>query len=329
MTLTKKQQKIRAKGVGSSEIAMLVMKEDGSPLSPYGGPHTLWRRKLGMDGPKSVTGSMHVGNVYEKATAQDWAKTNGYKLKKAPTVQMPDRPVVVDSVDFLAFESGDDGAAGCVEVKVANMMKNHLWGKPGTDEVPLEFAVQGQWHCGAHKSPWCAFPRFDGFQRTDYYLDADTAIFEGLVAIAEKFWQDFVLTGNEPTADAFDDTSKWLARRFAGNVQEKMLQADAAMIDKLLELRELAIFAADYEKRLKALENEIKQAIGDSEGIIIPDTKQKVTFKSRVGKSRLDVAGLLNDVCEGNEKAIEELKAKHTQAGAPYRVFLKTALLKN
>jgi predicted phage-related endonuclease len=333
MTLTPRQHKTRSKGVGSSEIAMLIIDESGQPLSPYGGPHTLWRRKMGLDPDQEATGAMERGTRFEPVIAQWWADARGYTIKRPTTLRHKDHPYCVDSCDFIAYDGKaiKENARGCVEVKAITPTNRHQWGEPGTDQLPAIYAVQGQWHMEHHALPWCEYPVDTGWDRQDYVLQRDRELFLALAAIAEKFWRDHIEGEKEPPADGHDSTSKWLARRIAVE-RDEIVEAPPEIVAKMLDLRECALEAKALKGRIDLLENEIKQAVGDAAGLYVPGTKQRITYKERQGRSFVAWDALLLSLWGESDEAkarLAQMKQEFTRRGKPYRQLDKRSLLGN
>lgn len=326
--LTENQKKTRSKGVGSSDIAKLVIDEEGQPLSPFGGIHTLWRDKLDLELPENKPGGEVIerGTRYEPVTAQWWADDTGHTIKKPDTIIHPKYPYCVDSCDYIASKDGKPVA--CVEIKVIVASSYYKWGEPGTDEVPLEHVVQCQWHMGHHELPICHLVVDTGYGRADYLIRRDDELFTCLVLLAENFWQDFVETGVEPPADGSQETGRWLSRHFKDDSGlKKMRPADEDEVDLMRQVAEAASASNLAEAKLKTLENQLKQAIGDCEGLFVDGLPLKATYRPVKGSKKLDVDGLLAEVTEGDVARTDALKEKYTKRGASYRKLDKRTLV--
>lgn len=330
MGLTEHQQKQRSGGIGSSEIAMLIIREDGQPLSPFGGPHTLWRRKKGIDLPEEESGAMTRGTRLEPVIAQWWSDDHGLAIRKARTRRHPKFTYCVDSCDYIAYQGQKkrENAVGCLEVKAITPTNYHKWGDPGTDQIPLEYAVQCQWHLGHHGLPVCYVAADTAYDRADYEIEADPELFTALVSVAERFWTDCVEGDNEPPADRFDGTSKWLSTRLKVKGEE-LLPAPDEIVATMQRIRALALDAKTIGAELQTLENQIKQEIGETAGFYVRGSKQKITFKLRKGRPKLDVDALLAELVGDDAERAAALKEKHTARGDGFRQLDKRALLNN
>jgi predicted phage-related endonuclease len=352
MALTEHQKKQRSNGIGSSEIAMLVIGEHGQPISPYGGPHTLWRKKMGVElpGEDFVSAVMERGTLLEPVIAKWWAEENGFTIRKARTRRHKTFPHCVDSCDYIAsrIPPGGPPEKSCLEVKAITPTNWHKWGEPGTDQVPLEFALQAQWHCGHHDTKLCYVTADTGYGRQDYTIEADPELFLALAEVAERFWVDCVENKSEPPADKDNSTSRWISRRMK-LTSETLLPAPDEVVEMMQRIRTLAIDKKTLEAELDTLENRLKQEIGEYAGFFVPGSKQKVTYKERKGRKFVaweqlvvrcldELATASAELAKANglelappDTAAElaKLKEAFTRRGDSYRSIVKTALLNN
>ena len=67
----------RKSGIGSSEVATIL------GLNPWETPYQLWRRKVGLDEPKTETFAMKAGHYLEDAVAQFWHDDTGREIIKS------------------------------------------------------------------------------------------------------------------------------------------------------------------------------------------------------------------------------------------------------
>jgi len=333
--LTKEDHAKRSKGIGSSEIAMLLTKELGNgkvvPLSPWGGPHKLWRRKTGREDWSPDSDAMRRGRFLEKAILEMYASTYGYRLESPPTKRHESYSYVVDSVDALAFKGPGEQHKRTVEAKTAVWVKQGEWGDEGTDQVPKYYIVQCQWHEGV----WPSEDRIcdvavllNGVEKY-YHVAYDEDLYMALVCEAEKFWYDHVLKDKEPEIDGYPETSEWLQKRIT-HIEEGLVDADNEMSAIMLRYRELRLLQNEHKSEMSLLENKIKQAIGSQEGIVIPGTKQKITWKKAKESTGLMKIKMAEDYLDGlGEKEKQEAIEKYGVIKEGSRRFLTESLLKN
>lgn len=317
--LSKAEMKIRSKGIGSSEIAMLVQVEDEhgdlKPLSPWGGPHKLWRRKTSQEPKKKAASYMDRGNYMETGLCNWYADAHGVDWKKPKTVSLESHPYVVDSADGLTYPKGHKGQGTplrCIEAKTTNPYMISKWGTPGTDEVPDYYLVQCQWHLGAHETQHgiCDVPLDTGIKREDYHVAFDEELWLSLVCIAEKFWVDHVKSRKEPPVDDYGDACNWLSKYLKNRAGMGLLEANEEQIKLMLRYRHLALQSKANEEEMQEMQHDLQRDIGEYDGIIIPGTKQKILWR----KSKDTVGVVWQDVSLALARQL--IEAKHIdQAG--------------
>ena len=357
MALSSAAQKVRSKGIGSSEIAMLIYLEDDNgdmkPLSPWGGRHKLWRRKTGKDGEQKAQSYMTRGQYMEQGLMNWYADDNGVKWIAPKTLVHADYPYVVDSCDGLTFDgdttvklmkefiSKGTGAAPlrCLEAKTSSYWKRDEWGEAGTDDVPSYYLVQCMWHLGIHKPQEmiCDVPMDNGTKRTDYHVAFDEELYLSLVAEAEKFWVDHVLADKEPDIDSYSDTTSWLCRYLKQKEGMGVLEANDEQIQVMLTYRNYALTIKQTEVYAEEAREKLMRVIGEYDGILVPGTKQKILWKQSKDTMGVDWKAVAEHLAQQmhvdgamDKEAFRQLKdanEKITRKGN--RRWTPTALLKN
>lgn len=349
--LSPADHKIRSKGIGSSEIAMLVYVPDENgdmrPLSPWGGKHKLWRRKTGKDGEQKTQHHMTRGQYMEDGLMRWYASENGVEFIKPKTLTHPKYPYVVDSCDGLTFPKGTTIKAmkehlktgggvqplRCLEAKCSAFWKRDEWGEAGSDEVPPYYLVQSQWHLGAHmpQDLICDLPMDNGIQRTDYQIHYDEELYLSLVTEAEKFWQDYVLANKEPPVDDYSDATSWLSRYLKQREGMGLREADDEQVKLMLRYKELALGIKADDAKLEEMKEQLMRAIGDHDGLVIQDTKIKIIWRQSKDTVGVDWKAFTQALSEGwDPDEVIKLEKKHsgvTRKGS--RRWTPTALLKS
>lgn len=347
--LTKLDRKKRSKGVGSSEIGMLVYVESGGemkPLSPYGGRHKLWRRKTGKEPEQTARDYMRRGEYLEPALINWFCDDKGLAWMKPPTIVHPEFDFVVDSVDGLSFEQGTAKSAmkngkakplRCIEAKVLTGWAKDGFGEEGTDEIPEHYLVQSQWHIGAHRPEEmkCDFPVDVDGRRRDYVIDFDEELHLALVTEADRFWKDYVIRDVEPPVDDYSDAVTWLARYMKQREGAGVLEANEEQVQLLLRYKAVAAQVADGEAALDEIKEKLMRAIGDHDGIAIPGTKQKILWKKSKDSNRVDWKTIADNLGQRlisanliGEADLDQLIGDHTAVRPGSRRWTPTSLLK-
>lgn len=325
---------LRAKGVGSSEVAMLVLGDDGKPLSPWGGAHRLWQIKTGQaievseEELKEKKPWLDKGKFLEPALMDWYASRANCRVRKQPgTRQGRNFPLSIDSVDGLAWDHGNEGGTPdrCVEAKTALVWDRDNWTQ---DSIPQYYETQGQWHMGVWELPLCDYPVFWGEDLEVFTRAFDEQIWLGLNDLVQRFWTDHVEAGVAPPVDIHKTTTDWLAKRMK-QLNADMVEADDETVKAMLQIRELKIQGKSIGDALALAENRLKETIGENKGVFIPGyPKLKITFNKSKGRSFVNHKAMLEHlVGDDVERAI--LIDKFTQEGEGSRRFLATSLVKN
>ena len=349
--LTKLDHKKRSKGIGSSEIGMLIYVEDENgdqkPLSKWGDRHKLWRSKTGKETSSPAKSYMQRGNYMEPALIQWFADEHGVDWYKPPTINHPEYRYIVDSCDGLTYPKGTsrtDMKSGkvhphrCIEAKVLTGWNKDGFGDPGTDDIPDSYLVQSQWHIGAHKPEdmACEFPVDVDGGRKDYLVKFDEELYMSLVAEAERFWVDYVEKDVEPPVDDYSETTKWLSKYLTQKAGMGLLEADEGQVQLLLQYRKHSLQLKGDESSLDEIKERLMRDIGEYDGIIIPGTKCKVLWKKskdtqKVGWQKVaeDLANRLIEAGQLDKSGYEEIRDDNTDAREGARRWTPTSLLKH
>lgn len=350
MTLSKLDHKKRSRGVGSSEIGMLVYVPDSNgdmkPLSPYGGAHKLWRRKTGKEEWKPARSYMQRGIYLETGVINWYADDHGVVWHKPSTIVHSTYPYVVDSVDGLEFPKGTsktDMKRGlikpirCIEAKALTGWNTEGFGQAETDEIPDNYLVQCAWHIGAHEPEdmSCAFPVDLNGRRVDYMVRHDEELYMSLVMRAEKFWQDYVLKDVEPPIDDYADTTSWLSKYLRQRDGLGLLEADDEQIKLLLRYHRISGLMSKGKERLEVLKEKLMRDIGEHDGIVLPDNrKAKIWWKRPKDSAKIDWKAIAEQLAQrlrvdGNlpRENFDAMKADYTTMKKGSRAWKPASLI--
>lgn len=304
--LTPEQLERRRHGIGSSDIAAIV------GLSSWASPIDVWLEKTGRAVP-SHNGDglqLEIGNALEPLIAKLYTRDTGAQLRDpAQTVvstpfewklATPDRIRVVDDVP--------------VECKVAYTSDG--WGEPGTDEIPQQYILQCQWQLDVLGADVAHVAAIIGRTFGIYVIRRDEALCEALTEAGERFWKDYVLPGMQPPVTAHERDKAYLQQAFA-NYQTKVVEATehheclAADLAVAREQQRLA------EERVELFSNQLREQIGDAEGI--QGAGWKCTWKAPKPTKKVDWEAVAQDLC------VDEMTiARHTTEKQNSRRFLFT-----
>jgi putative phage-type endonuclease len=278
----------RTARLGASEVAAVL------GLSPYRTPFGVWASKTQAAEPEPETASQRRGRILEPALL-DWLREEVGALEvsretqdaHSPWVVSPDWPHLGCHPDgVLRWADGREAGA---EIKTAR--HGHEWGETA-DAIPPAYAVQVQvclalvrvlpeWRLGAY------LPVRDELRAYTVLPWAPDLVRE-LLQRAEDWWRQHVQADCPPPIDGSEDARRWLLSRYPG-ARTALREASPEEVDLVRALARARDAARAAEAELGRLESRVKQAIGDAEGVALPNGRAtwKMQESSRVDVTRL------------------------------------------
>jgi len=342
MGLSKRQLAMRRQGIGASEIAALAGE------SKYATPIAIYEAKV-LGAELEATYQMDLGNELEEPIARIWAKQNERFLARLDTLKHATKPLALATPDravYRTIEARGDArrlktdvrdAEMILQVKSTNWRLAHLWGEEGSDRIPHEFLCQAHWEGSVAGVETVEFAvDFDKTKLKRYRVRVSPAIFEGLYALAERFWYDHVLARVPPPPDATERYTEFLGRVFPTQTSDALVAIPPE--DPLA--RDIEYFARlkagekPLKSLLKLIQNRMLARVQDATGIT--GAFGTLTFKRTRDGSKIDwerVAGeamtlartilLAKEISAEQRKelfdAVDGLVARHTSPKPGYR----------
>lgn len=285
---------LRKTGIGSSEVATIV------GLNPWETPYQLWRRKLGIDAPKEENFAMRAGHYLEDAVSHFWADETGREIIKRSAgdwiIRDNDRPFLQVSPDrtyWLTGEKRNDDNKGILECKTTQLTID-------ADDLPKHWFCQVQYQLGVarleHGSlAWLCCGREFGYKDIDLVPD----FYGWLVEEVERFWRDNILGKQEPSAVSVKD----VLLKYNRHTDGKIIEVSSEIFDACSSLREIKKQIKGLETTQAELEERIKMAFGDAEGISF-DGQTLATWKAPKPSQKFDAKALQADDPETYSKYV-------------------------
>jgi putative phage-type endonuclease len=261
---------VRKSGIGSSEVGTIL------GLNPFETPYQLWRRKMGIDAPKSENFAMKAGHYLEDAVSLFYRDETGKEIIKASAgdwiIRNNEKPYLQVSPDRTFWIPGMPKAQtnkGILECKTTQL-------EVSADSVPQHWFCQLQYQLGVAELPvgalaWLTMGRDFGYKDFEF----DKEFYDYMVEEIDRFWVDNIVGKQEPLLMNVDDVLLRNPRHTIG----KSIVADEQLVNACRELKELKEELSAMDTRKKDLEAAVKMAMGDAEALVTPtDGREKPTI---------------------------------------------------
>ena len=260
--------------VTASKVAAIV----GCGRPKWGSPRQMWHLMRG-DIPEigDNAAEKHRGHLLEPAVLEWWRQQhpNAYGFTYQPWMPLdawggarPD----------LVIEDDGSGTPAVVEAK-SDGHSDH-WGTPGTDEIPLDYAVQVQWQMGIAGVTRAYVPMIGPrLAFAEYVVQFDPAVFAWLKSTTWGFYRS--LTDGSPPP--LDDTEATLAcmRRLHADIDGESVELDP---DVAAELRAAHAGQNEARARYRAASSTVLEAMGTARyGMVGEDMTARRQPSSRGG----------------------------------------------
>jgi putative phage-type endonuclease len=307
MTLTPDQLALRLRGITATDCAAIA------GVHPERSPIDVWREKRGEAPPFDGNKRTKWGNLLEPVVRTDYEERTGLRIEVPGTLEHPDSPWMLATPDGVGYLDAEPVRG--LEIKCHTVRLAHLYGAPGSDEVPAYVLVQCVW-CMAVTGlvRWDVVAFIDG-QPNDYIIDRDDELIGILRDRSERFLIDNVRGGAVPDPDGSESFDAWLKARHEKNTDALIeLQADAdrellVLIDRAKELREQG---ADVERELVQIGQRFKLRIAGDAGLTWNNAKgkpEKLTWKRNKASRKIDYTGIANDARTDARMALSAKRA--------------------
>jgi predicted phage-related endonuclease len=261
-------------------------------MSRYKTPLQLYMEKRGEADPVEETFAMRFGSAAEAFILSEFERNHGCTLIRAPDT-MRRGPMLTHLDGWIPGE---------FNVQAKTSRSKHDFGEPGTDAIPMEYALQVQAEMFIAQVDFSYVPvLFSGSEYAEYEVEADAELQGMIEAEAKEFWQR-VKDGNPPDPVSFADAQA----RFGRSSREAAVEATAEVMAAV--------------KRLRAVKDEITR-------LEAMEAEQKGIIMIAMGESATLVSGGNTLATWRAAKAAQRFDAKAFQVAEPalYAKFLKTS----
>jgi putative phage-type endonuclease len=280
---------VRSSGIGGTDIAAIVgLHPRADAFSVYVDKAGLLERIIDETDQRAQWGIR-----LQPAIAKAWSD-----FTRKPH-EWIDRTLQGQAADFQIYTPDARSAAPrdqrILEIKTAGLDQAKKWGDFGSDTVPENYAVQCAWYMSAANVDLCDIAvLIGGNDFRIYTLRRDKEMEELLLDAGYEFWHYHVLARNPPNPGAGEASRDRIRRLFPRNVEalRPATEQEVELVDNLRKSKE-RFEAAEDEK--KALENSLKLAIGDNEGLEVQGDKI-VTWKKDSDTTGVNWEGIAREL---------------------------------
>ena len=289
--MTSREQWLAARktGIPASDAAAIL------GLSPWKSPLDVWLEKTGRAPIQELAPDredlLFLGTALEPAIAAMYSRKTGRELLQVQEnrglLRHQKHPIIIGTPDRLVV-----GERRGVELK-SEIAFMDRFGDPGTDQVPEYYAVQcAQYMAITDFDAWDLALLHGGAKFAIYTLERDRATEEALLDLLVRWWHRHVVADVAPELDGSDSATRYLANEFRKNARplEQATAEEEKLANELGKIRAQFAELGDYKS---LLENRVRQAIGDRDGIF--GSFGKVTWKRSKDSKETDFVAAYHD----------------------------------
>jgi len=254
---------IRRLGIGGSDVAAIFGADE------FKDAFAVWAEKKGGFKREPGPGDerMMIGKVLEPAILELYGRVTGRDIEYCDvTYQHPVRKFQVYTPDALVT-----GEKRGVDAKAVFWDQRNKWGSVDDAEpnIPQRVLFQAWWYMSAMDYPkWdiCALLG-EGLPRI-YTVDRlDVTAERRMLVVVEEWWRRYIVGDDRPDLGNSETAAKWLAQTYPEHKRPDMREATAeesALLERYVALR---LIQRGMKAEQVGLENAIKDAIADREGL--------------------------------------------------------------
>jgi putative phage-type endonuclease len=252
----------RRNGIGGTDIAAIM------GANPWKTRYDVYCEKKGIALAERVeTERMRWGTKLQRIIAEEYGIQTGYEVEWFDrTIRHPVRTWQSGTPDAFCVEPDKPG----IDCKNVGLSEAWQWGEPGTDEIPLMYTIQNQWYLSLTSRPsWDNAVLLGGNEFRIYHTEPDWHLQDTLLEEGEKFWEENICADNPPEIDGSASAFRYLAARYPRQIYQ-LRDASEDEIRLLVEYKKTREAIDSLLSDKEVMENRIRQAIGDADGIVLP-----------------------------------------------------------
>lgn len=225
--------------------------------------------------------AMKQGRDLEEYVAQRFCEATGKKVRRANAIFVSDEhPWMLADFDRLVV-----GERAGLECKTVSAYSAEKW-KNGA--IPLHYQLQVQHYLAVSGyDAWYIAALIFGKEFIVHKIERDEELIRSLITIEKRFWEQNVLAGVMPDPDGSKTADEVLAKYFPEQEGVSVLLPQY-MENQLKRREELLELIDKLETEKKAIEQDVKKYLGDSEATEAENENFFVRWKN-IESLRVDV----------------------------------------
>jgi predicted phage-related endonuclease len=273
----------------------------------------VWAEKHGHAPPFEPTARMLMGKDVEQGIVKTYSRITGRQTEwRDETIRHPERKWMAASPDALVYGPGA-ALARVVDAKLVFWDQRRKWsaGPPEGLQMQLWWLMAV---LGAEVSDIVAWAGED--EPRIYEIERDREAERVVIAKCEEWHRRYVLGDETPPISGSKAAAAWLQQAFPHDNRPNMREATDEEIELLEEYAMVRLDQKEATDRRNVMENQIKLAIADREGLKWPGGK--FTWRLTKDREKVDWKALGTHLLITRIKDLQEraaLEAEYTKTG--------------
>ena len=233
-------------------------------LSPYRSAVDVWLEKTQRMTSQADNLVLRFGKFAEDFVAQEYERATGCRTHIDPTPLVHEQhEYLMGHVDRWVIDTrSTQSALRILECKTTHPQQAHLWGEPGSDQIPMAYFVQCAWYMMLANSKSCDVAVLIGNNDFRIYtLHQDPELEALLLETAIDFWQEHVLL-NIPPLPRSEEDCRQLYRQ--SDVAQSIEAPDLVMSD-LRRYHDLQAIIKEKEAMSSDIKQRVMQTLGEAD----------------------------------------------------------------
>jgi putative phage-type endonuclease len=268
----------RKTGIGGSEAAGVM------GLSRYSSPMSVWNLKTGRTEPFGGNEYTEWGTILEPIIRMKFAKEKELEVIYDPEMKRSEKhPFMIAHLDGIIYDEKTD-SYGVLECKNVSEWKKHEW---EDNDVPVEYMIQMQHNLEVMGYDWGYFAALIGGNHLEITkVKRDDEFIKKIVEAERYFWNEYVLKDKEPPFDGSESSEEVLKHLYPEAKEKQVKELPPYVEDLIGELLPLKAQYEEIEKKIKAIEQQIKDEMGEYETGITENCRVRWSNVNKFNKEK-------------------------------------------